>query len=310
MKHLLLPLLLVFYLQSQAQLPDYYIYLVKGNASITNAGKKPVMVKQKQLVFKNDVLSIGKGAELTLVDRNANYYVIKTEGSNKVSGLIRNVIAKAADGLTAKYLKLLFHELLDPNHDFDKLKKENIAGAWGGVSRGDECENRICPVNGLQTSAGTIIFRWHKTSRSSNYLLAIYDQDGGELSGIKVKDTLHSVNVAEIGKGRTGKYFWRVTSEDGICEDEIPIYFNLLTPENEKLLTEQLIGNSAGTTLEEKLQQIEKLEKNAFIDAAAARYFLLVKSNMENKALLKSYVLFLIKYGFEEEARTMWNSLK
>ena len=77
MKHLFLPIILVFCLQSQAQLPDYYIYLVKGNASITNAGKKPVMVKQKQLVFKNDVLSIGKGAELTLVDRNANYYVRK-----------------------------------------------------------------------------------------------------------------------------------------------------------------------------------------------------------------------------------------
>ena len=126
MKHLLLPLLLVFYLQSQAQLPDYYVYLVKGNASITNSGKKPVIVKQKQLVFKSDMLSVGKGAELTLVDRNANYYVVKTEGVNKVSGLVKKAIAKAADGLTAKYLKLLFHELLDPNHDFDKLKKENI----------------------------------------------------------------------------------------------------------------------------------------------------------------------------------------
>lgn len=310
MKQLLLPLILILGLQSPAQLPDYYVYLIKGNASIANAGKKPVMVKQKQLVFKNDVLSIGKGAELTLVDRNANYYVIKTEGVNKVSGLIKKVIAKAADGLTAKYLKLLFHELLDPNQDYDKLKKENIAGAWGGVSRGDECENRIYPVNGLQTSAASILFRWHKTSRSSNYLLAIYDRDGIELSGIKVKDTLLSVNVAEIVKGKKGKYFWRVTSEDGICEDEIPIYFNLLTPDNEKLLTEQLIGNSAGTTLEEQLQQIEKLEKNAFIDAAAARYSLLVKSNKDNKALLKSYVLFLIKYGFDEDARNMWNSLQ
>ena len=310
MKHLFLPIILVFCLQSQAQLPDYYVYLVKGNASITNAGKKPVLVKQKQLVFKNDMLSIGKGAELTLVDRNANYYVIKTEGVNKVSGMIKKVIAKAADGLTAKYLKLLFHELLDPNQDFDKLKKENIAGAWGGVSRGDECENRIYPVNGLQSSAASIIFRWHKTSRSSNYLLAIYDQDGIELSGIKVKDTSLSVNVAEIGKGKTGKYFWRVTSEDGVCEDEIPIYFNLLTPENEKMVTEKLLGNSAGSTLEEQLVQIEKLEKNAFIDAAAARYSLLVKSNKDNKALLKSYVLFLIKYGFDEEARIIWNSLQ
>ncbi len=309
MKHLLIPVILVFCLESQAQLPDYYVYLVKGEASIANPGKKLVVLKQKQLVFKNDRLSIKKGAELTLVDRNAHYYVIKTEGINKVSVMVTRVTPKAADGLTAKYLKLLFHELLDPNHDFEKLKKENIAGVWGGVSRGDECENRIFPVNGLQTAAASIIFRWHKTSRLSDYLLVIYDQDGSELSASKVKDTLLSVNCTEMLKGKAGKYFWRVTSEDGTCEDEIPIYFNLLTPDAEKKLTEQLIGDSAGATLEEQLQQIEKLEKNAFIDAAAARYSLLVKSNKDNKALLKSYVLFLIKYGFEGEARSLWKSL-
>ncbi|MEI9807938.1 MAG: hypothetical protein WDO16_08745 [Bacteroidota bacterium] len=57
---------------------------------------------------------------------------------------------------------------------------------------------------------------------------------------------------------------------------------------------------------ETQLQQIDKLEKNAFIHAASARYSSLVKANPGNKALLKSYILFLLKYGFDEEAKAAW----
>jgi hypothetical protein len=289
-----------------AQLPDYYVYLVSGNASITKQGAAPVAVKQNQLVYKTDVITLNKTSEITLVDKEAVFLVLNTPGTYKISELIKKATKKNNEGLTAKYLKLLFHELLDPEHDYEKFKKENIAGVWGGVSRGDDCGNRIFPVNGLKTSVTSITFRWHKTSPSSNYLFVIYDADGKELVKMQVKDTLQSFDLTNVPQGKPGKYFWRVTSPDGVCEDEVPIYFDILTAENEKIQALQLSGTSGNESLALQLQQIDKLEKNAFINVASSRYADLIKTNPENGALRKSYVSFLLKYGFDEEAGAVW----
>ncbi len=306
MKCLMVIFLFAFCLQGQAQIPDYYVYLVSGDASISKPGAKPIAAKQNQLVYKNDILILKKGTEITLVDKDAGFFVLNTAGTYKTIDLVKKATKKNNDGVTGKYLKLLFHELLDPNHDFEKFKNENIAGVWGGVSRGDGCGNRIFPVNGLKTSVSSIIFRWHKTSPSSNYIFVIYDVDGKELVKMNVKDTLLPFNIAEILQGNSGKYLWRVTSNDGTCEDEVPTYFDILTIENEKKLSDKLVVETGSENLEKQLQQIDKLEKNAFINVASARYSALVKVNPGNGALLKSYVSFLLKYGFEKEAASAW----
>ncbi len=306
MKYLMVILLFAASSHSQAQLPDYYVYLVSGEATITKPGAKPIVVKQSQLVYKTDVIALKKGTELTLVDKDASFVVLTAAGTYKASELLKKANKKNNEGITGKYLKLLFHELLDPEHDYEKFKKENIAGVWGGVNRGDDCGNRIFPVNGLQTSVTSIVFTWHKTSPSSNYLFVIYDADGKELVRMNVKDTLLSININEILLGRPGKYFWRVMSIDGNCEDEVLIYFDILTGENEKKLAGQLVAATGNESIEIQLQHIDKLEKNAFINVASARYAAIVKANPSNGALLKSYVSFLLKYGFEEEAASAW----
>jgi len=306
MKYVLILILLAQCHQGQSQLPDYYVYLVTGDVTLSNNGIKPMTVKQKQLVYKNNTIVLKKGAEVTLVDKDGNFLVLNTAGTYKTGELIKKATKKNNEGITAKFLKLTFHELLDPHHDFEKFKKENIAGSGGGVSRGDDCDNRIFPVNGLKTSATSIVFKWYKTSPSSNYSFFIYDGEGKQLVKMSVKDTLQPVNINETLQGKTGKYFWLVTSEDGDCEDEVPIYFDLLTRERESEMTERLTGGIDSESLEMQLQQIDKLEKNAFIDAASVRYAALVKANPDNQALAKSYVGFLLKYGFEEEARAAW----
>lgn len=307
MKHRLLGLLfLAICQQGLTQLPDYYVYLITGSATITKPGGKPVVIKQKQLVYKNDVIVIKKGAEVTLVDKAARFLVLKTAGTYKGNDLVKKATTKNNDGITGKYLKLLFHELLDPNQDFEKLKKENIAGVWGGVSRGLECDNLIFPVNGLKTSEATLGFKWRKTSPSSDYSFEIYDGDRNELARIRVKDTAKLVSIKETLQGKPGTYAWRIISPDGDCEDEIPIYFEILTPENEQKLVAQLTAGPGNESFEKQLQHIDKLEKNALIHAASSLYAALVKMHPDNIALLKSYVVFLLKYGFEDEARAAW----
>ncbi len=294
--------------QSQAQLPEYYVYLVSGNAAIGKSVKTVGKIKPKSYVFKNDIVVLKKGAELTLLDKSGGFLLLNTAGEYPYSRLSKLATKKNNPGITNAYLKLLFHELLDPSQDFEKFKKENIAGVSGGVSRGDDCLNRVFPINGLKTSAPSIIFKWHKTSPSSNYSFEIYPGgDTKELVKTRVRDTLYKVNFKEALQGNPGIYRWRVISEDGDCEDEMPIYFELLTPEDEQKQVEQLTSSLMGNeSLEIQLQQVDRLEKNALIHAASSRYAALVKAQPDNKALLKSYVIFLLNYGFEAEARAVW----
>ncbi len=306
MKYLPGILLFVICQQGIAQLPDYYVDLVTGIATITRPGGKPVAAKQKQLVYKNDKVTLVKGAELTLVDRDAGFFVLNIPGTNTAGELIKKSTRKTKDGITGAYMKLLFHELLDPNQDFERFKKENVAGVWGGVSRSDDCGNRILPMDGLKTSGNSITFKWRKTSRSSNYSFEIYDHDNKPVHKMNIKDTVIMVKIDEALHNGKGIYKWRIISEDGGCEDEMPIYFEVLSRDNEQTLIEQIVSSVAGDNLEKKLQQLDKLERNGLIDAASSRYALLVKAYPTDKALMKSYVAFLLKYGFDEEARSAW----
>ncbi|MFI5130687.1 MAG: hypothetical protein ACHQFX_11875, partial [Chitinophagales bacterium] len=303
-----IPAILFLFLGQQIkaqEFPSYYVFQYKGEANLAKPGVKPVAVRQGQYIFKKDTIILKKGAEVTLADKDAGFLLLNVARRYLYSDLVRMKSKKGNDNITAKYLQLLFHELIDPGPNFEKFKRQHIAGVSGGVSRGDDCRNRIFPVNGLQTSATAIVFKWHKTSPSSNYTLSFYDSDKKDLANINVKDTVQAVNLTEILKRNTGKYFWQVASEDGICEDEIPFFFDLMTAADEKKQAEQLL-TSGGESIEVRLQQIDKLEKNAFINIAAARYATLVKDNPGNKPLLKSYVVFLLKYGFEEEAKAAW----
>lgn len=304
MNYWLIFLLFLLHQQGRTQFPEYYVSLVTGKAILARPGNKPVTLKQKELVYTKDNIVLERGTEVTLVDKAGNYLVLNTAGTYRNSDLAKMAVTKN-EGITKKFLELAFHEFLDPHHDFEKFKKENAAGVSGGVSRGDDCANRIFPVNGLKTSATSIVFKWHKTSPSSGYTFFIYDEQGKELVKVNVKDTLRPVNLNEITQGKPGKYFWRVISEDGTCEDEVPIYFDLLTPEKEREMTTQLT-TAENESLEMQLKQIDQLEKNAFIAAASARYAALVKANPENSPLLKSYVSFLLKYGFDDEAAAAW----
>ena len=118
------------------QLPDYYVYLVKGTVTVSGANKKPQKIKQGDFVFATDVLDIGKNAEVTLTNREAAYFVLSNEGSVKVSTIPKN-LSKSYTGVTKKYLHLVWEEVLDPNYDFTKFKQKNLTGVYGGVSRGE-----------------------------------------------------------------------------------------------------------------------------------------------------------------------------
>ncbi len=306
MKHLLILLSFALCEQASTQFPDYCVFLVSGEVTITKPNAKAIAVKQKEFVYKNDIISVKKGASVTLLDKEGSFLILNSAGVYKRADLNNQLNKKSNDGITGKYLKLLYHELLDPEENYEKFKKENLAGVRAGVSRGEDCGNLIFPINGLKTSAASVIFKWHKTSPSSNYSFEIYDGENKAINKLNVKDTFLTQQISETLQSKPGIYKWRVVSEDGSCEDEMPIYLEILSPESEKKLVEQIVVETGEPNLENRLTQIDKLEKNRLIDAASSQYAALVNAYPDDKILRKSYVAFLLKYGFEEKAKIAW----
>ena len=81
MKNLLFLLLFSAYAYCNGQLPDYYAYLVKGEVTVVKPGAKPVLLKQNSFIYKVDEINLKSGAEITLVDKDQNFFVLRTAGS-------------------------------------------------------------------------------------------------------------------------------------------------------------------------------------------------------------------------------------
>lgn len=305
MKSLIILLLFATPSYCHGQLPDYYVFLIKGNANVISSGGKPVPLKQNGFIYTSDAIDLKTGAEVTLSDKELRFFVLRSPGIYKTKDIAKTK-SDHAPGVTKTYLMLVWNELLNPNHDFTKFTNENIAGVYGGVSRGDLCNNLIFPVAGIITSSDSLHFKWHQTSATAKYALIIYDTERKEIINVAVQDTQKTLNITEAVHAMPGNYYWLVKGEKAGCEDEVPVYFEIITREAEQKLVASLLQTDEHTDLPGQLQAVNKLEKNAMIPAAAEYYSKLIEANPGNEALLKSYVLFLLKYGFDNEAYAIW----
>lgn len=308
MKRIIMLLFFFNTIQGFSQQHDYYVFLVKGEVLASKPGENAVLISQNSFLDNDESIIIKKNAEVTLAGKNQDYYVLRTPGTFKVNKL-GSANADPIPGVTKAYLKLVWNELFHPHDDFKTFAKDNNATAYGGVSRGIECNNLIFPVPDLKTSADSLHFIWHQTSPSSNYSLIVYDNQRKEVVNMPVKDTQQVLNLTQ-NIHSPGNYYWLVKAEDGTCEDEVPVVFELLTKEIEQqIISSILSGNNNDDDLPGELQAINKLEKNGLIPAASEYYLKLVDGNAGNEALLKSYVLFLLKYGYDEKAYAAWQKI-
>ena len=101
MKTLHTILFLAIFFHCNAQMPDYYIFLVKGDVSVSKPGGKPVLLKQNVFIYKDQVIILKKDAELTLSDRDQNFFVLRSPGINKAKDLNKTKSAHI-QGVTQK----------------------------------------------------------------------------------------------------------------------------------------------------------------------------------------------------------------
>jgi hypothetical protein len=288
-----------------AQLPDYYTYLVKGQATVMKPGAKAMLLKQNSFIYKADEIALQNGAEVTLVDKDQNFFVLRSAGIYPAKGLVKTKGAQVP-GVTQKYLSLVWNELLNPKQDYANFSNSNVGGVSGGVFRGLACNNLIFPIKGLRTSSDSIHFKWLNTSPGADYMLLIYDHAGKEVLNMQVADTQKTLSLAQSLHSVTGNYYWLVKGRPNGCEEEVPVYFEFMSPGSEQQFIASLPPADTYEGLPGQLRLIDKLEKNLMILAACKCFSSLVNSNRDDKALLKSYVLFLLKYGFNKEASDVW----
>ena len=293
---------------SAQQLPDYCVYLVKGDVTLKKGNAKPVPVKQNQFLYKNEILSIAKNSELTLINKDDKLLVLNTAANIKVSELEKKFNTELPS-VTKSYAHLVYHELIDPNYDYTSFRQNNVGGVKGGVSRSDDCNNLIFPVEDLKTAEDTVRFKWHSSSRFNDYTFIIFDTSANEILTAAVKDTIHTVSVRDVLHGTPGKYYWVVKGKDAGCESD-PMPFEIMKKEDEQKLIPALEIQKGNRDILSQLQIVDELEKDDWIYTAMKYYGTIVRDNPGNDPLTKSYVLFLLKYGFEEEATKAWSEMK
>ncbi|MGZ5245290.1 MAG: hypothetical protein ACXWD4_15320 [Bacteroidia bacterium] len=281
------------------QMPDYIVYLVKGEVTTHKGTGKPVKVKQHQFIYGPETITVKQGAEVTLSDKSGASFVLNSPKAYAVRSLSKRQI-KSTDNLTQKYLHLLYHELLDPGHDYNKFKKENVGGVWGGVNRSGDCGNLLFPVVGTKTADKTVQFKWRNTSRANNYFVKVYNSEAKEVVSLPAKDTFLTIDLAKYIPEAEGKYYWRIQGDETACEDETPLLLELITHEQEDKKVQEL--EMVGTN---KLWVIEQLEKDNFLPRAQ-KYFQSFVNASNDPSLAKTYTWFLLKYNLDEEAKKSW----
>ena len=85
----------------------------------------------------------------------------------------------------------------------------------------------------------------------------------------------------------------------------MPIYFEVITKQDEEKIASSFKPQNT-EDLSDQLHAIYKMEKDSLILAALKAYKQTVEANPANNVLFKSYEIFLLKYGFEEEAYVLW----
>ena len=59
-------------------MPEYIVYVVKGEVTAHKGSEKPVKLKQHQLIYATDSITVKKGGEVTLSDKNGTSFVLNT----------------------------------------------------------------------------------------------------------------------------------------------------------------------------------------------------------------------------------------
>ncbi len=202
-----------------SQLPNYYVYLVKGDVYVKRDKQKSVKLKPKDFIYPTDRIEIKKdGVDLRLSDKEGTLVQLNKKG-NYVANALNVPHAAHSNSITKKYLHLLWEELFESKSDLLHFKIKSIAGSTGGVSRGG-CDYIKAPLHRTMTIDDTIKFSWRSTGSKEGYAFKIYNE-GDVVFDIILRDTMLIMDVTNWRVD--GKINWSVSPLNENC-NPAPVY--------------------------------------------------------------------------------------
>ncbi len=252
------------------QLPDYYVYLTYGDVWIQHENKSE-RIKPKQFVYSADVITIkDTRSEIELVNREGDFVVLNNKDQYKASSLKEHLV-KRTEGLTNKYLKLVWEAVSHSSSDFDIYKNESVAASWGGGARGMDCSIEKYPSGHSFFSNDSIAFTWKNKDINKTYRFNLYDSSQNPIMALLVRDTQLVLLARSLS---FGEYYWSVEAVTHPCRDIKKNKINLISKQEEDSLTESLIKKIQPNKddILYNLQISELLGDNGFVEKAL-KYF-------------------------------------
>lgn len=203
---LLLSFLLINQLTAQV-LPKAVVYTITGNVSVFRNGKN-VLLKQKDYIFYDDIISIKKSATITLFTQDGKFIELNQAQRYSYKDLQQSLQIRKI-GITEKYLELIWHDLFKPSSEKSGLSTKSIGGATGGARRGD-CDINIEPLNKSKLSDDTLFFSWKKVPNATFYKFALADNSNNEYFNIMTTDTVLILLKRGLLKDEANTYYWSV----------------------------------------------------------------------------------------------------
>jgi hypothetical protein len=233
----------------RVQLPNAGVYTIVGKASVKRHGKL-VILKQKDYIFDNDTIMVGKSSALTLFTKEFKYLEIRQPGMYPFSTLSGGLDAKPV-GISKKFAELLWHEFFKPENIKSIISPSAIGGAIGGASRG-ECSLLIEPSNNLKLSNDTLFISWRRFQNAKKYRLTLEDNSQNELLNVITKDTTIVLLKRGLLKGESNQFTVTVTPDNDLNEacSSSKIKFTLFSVNESKIIIEALLKQEPSDTNE------------------------------------------------------------
>ena len=188
------------------------VFTIKGSAySKVTSSLKPLT--KGMFISDKSTLLVNESTEITAINSEGKAFQISKAGEYRYSKIIEHSAIKNAKGLTSKYFKLIWDEL---------LKKKSGKTIIGGVFRGDVLME--FPADSSKLASSKLTFRWTKDENISQYYVFIKNLKTEEILKLSTNGSELSLYKDNVVFSEGEEFKWAVVTNEFPNLKNIPFY--------------------------------------------------------------------------------------
>ena len=188
------------------------VFNVKGTAycKLSNALKP---LTKGSFIPKSSNIILAESAEITAIDSKGIAFKVDKAGEYKFNKILQHKAIKNAQGLTTKYLKLIWDELTN---------KGSGKTIIGGVYRGGILME--FPKDSTKTASSKLVFSWKEHNEDANYYVFIRNIETVEVHKFSTNGTSLTLYNENPIFYEGNEFEWAVSTEEFPNLKNIPFY--------------------------------------------------------------------------------------